>query len=459
MCVPYSLMDPSTHRIFTTRLAYLTRGRCLSIRFRMAPEYPFPTSLLDCLIAYLTLISPSSSSYHSPTPAFKIVFAGDSSGAALATSLTLLLLTLKNTLNVTHLRFNNANIPISLPAGLASLHPYLDIARSLPSIHRNTIYDIITPPSTWPSPLFPADRLWPSSPPRIETYCDAVSVIHPLVSAVAAPTHLWRGCPPVYVAVGYEGLQDEISVFARRVYEADPGNIVYFDGYVGQPHCFAFLTPWTRASRRCFDNWAAFCHGVVQPQSTIKLNDFDDENDLISTSSSSSTSPIATAAELSSPIKRTSTAKWTTHTLTTTTTPLSTLALTQESSSSANRLNCDDDTVRRLLQEQKAWRVQLEEKVLEEWREIVGAGDAAHNDREGGDVDGEGDSNGHYTGNVLRKEGRRIRRRTRKEKGYENYSLEVRERVRKWWNMVGKEGGGGRGSRGERRGGGGGVGG
>ena len=54
----YYLLDPSTHRPTTKKLAKLTGGRCYSVRYRLAPQNPFPAALLDALVSYLTLLYP-----------------------------------------------------------------------------------------------------------------------------------------------------------------------------------------------------------------------------------------------------------------------------------------------------------------------------------------------------------------------------------------------------------------
>ena len=79
----YYLMDPATHRPTVAKIAKYTKGRVLSIRYRLAPKYPFPSALLDALLAYLTLLYPPPGSFHEPIPADQIVFAGDSSGGNL----------------------------------------------------------------------------------------------------------------------------------------------------------------------------------------------------------------------------------------------------------------------------------------------------------------------------------------------------------------------------------------
>ena len=73
----YWLMDPATHRPTTKKLAKLTGGRCYSVRYRLAPQNPFPSALLDALASYLTLLYPPPGAFHEPVSPPHIVFAGD----------------------------------------------------------------------------------------------------------------------------------------------------------------------------------------------------------------------------------------------------------------------------------------------------------------------------------------------------------------------------------------------
>lgn len=258
-------MDPATHRITTSTLAKHSGGRCLSVRYRLAPQHIFPSALLDALVAYLSLLSPPPNSFHTPVPASKIIIAGDSSGAGLATSLLLMLLTFRS-LNITHLRFHGKDVDIHgengvtpPAAGLAIASPWLDISRSLPSVYRNVKWDIITSPLENPSspcPAFPPDSVWPASPPRVETYCEASLVSHPLVSPLAASSDHWCGAPPTYICVGWESMQDESEVLARRLDTARAK--VMFDGSEGMPHCFA-VVPWTQRGFSALERWGSFC--------------------------------------------------------------------------------------------------------------------------------------------------------------------------------------------------------
>lgn len=114
----YYLMDPASHRPLCSKLAKLTKGRALSVRYRLAPQHPFPAAVLDCLVAYLSLLYPPEGSLHQPVKPEHIVFAGDSAGGNMCLVLTLFLLHLKHT-NQTTLRWHGKDVQLPLPAGVA----------------------------------------------------------------------------------------------------------------------------------------------------------------------------------------------------------------------------------------------------------------------------------------------------------------------------------------------------
>lgn len=257
----YCLLDPVTHRQLTSRLAKLTKGRCLSVRYRLAPQHPFPSQLVDALSAYLYLISPPPGAYHEPVQPKNIILAGESAGGNLCLALLQLLLTMQRS-NQT-IKFHGKDIAIELPAGVAVNSPWCDISRSMPSIHNNAHFDYLAPPGSngGPATEMVADTIWPSSPPRAEMFCEASSLMHPIVSPLAAPSQLWEGSPPVFMCVGNEGLEDEVTIVARRMVQA--GVKLDFVGYDGMPHCFAMLFPGTPAARDCFGRWSQFCIDAV----------------------------------------------------------------------------------------------------------------------------------------------------------------------------------------------------
>ena len=73
----YYLCDPSTHRPVNKKLAKLTGGRCYSVRYRLAPQHPFPAALLDALVSYFTLLYPPPDAFHEPVKPEHLVLAGD----------------------------------------------------------------------------------------------------------------------------------------------------------------------------------------------------------------------------------------------------------------------------------------------------------------------------------------------------------------------------------------------
>ena len=73
----YFLMDPFTHRPTTKLLAKLTGGRCYSVRYRLAPQNPFPAALIDALLSYLNLLYPPLGAFHEAVKPEHVVFSGD----------------------------------------------------------------------------------------------------------------------------------------------------------------------------------------------------------------------------------------------------------------------------------------------------------------------------------------------------------------------------------------------
>lgn len=271
----YSLLDPCTHRATTSQLSKRTNSPVLSVRYRLAPQNPFPAALVDALVAYLYLVSPPPGSFHAPVPPNKIVLAGDSAGANLSIVLLQTLLTLQRT--STTICFHNQNIPIALPAGVALSSPWCDISRSMPSVVKNAAYDYLpppNPPSPTPEPFMPppvpADEIWPASPPRVDYFVNAPTVTHPLVSPLATPSPLWKSSPPIFISTGEESLSDEGLILARRIHQA--GVPVIAEQVEGMPHCFGMLMPSSTASKSFFDSMGAFCRAAVAGTASDRAN-------------------------------------------------------------------------------------------------------------------------------------------------------------------------------------------
>jgi len=253
-------MDPASHRPSTSRLAKLTSGRVLSVRYRLAPQHPFPAALLDALIAYLSLLSPAPGSPHPAIPGSQIIFAGDSAGGNLCLALLQLILELHRQSTPRIKWHSNTTITVPLPAGLALNSPWTDLTRCMPSLTTNALYDYLPPPSTSATDHFPPCPIWPTTPPRGDIYCDVSALCHPLVSPLAARD--WAGACPVWMAVGTEMLHDEAAVVAGRM--AGQGVVVGWWCFEAMPHCFALMLDHLRASGRCFEEWAAWARGCVE---------------------------------------------------------------------------------------------------------------------------------------------------------------------------------------------------
>ena len=127
------------HRYQMQRHARKLKARCLAPRYRLAPQFPFPCGLHDCLSAYLYLLSE-----YDPTC---IVVAGDSAGGGMVLSLLVLL--------------RDQGLP--LPAGGMLLSPWVDLMHSFPSLSGDWKLDYIPsngfihkPSMGWPPPTLEA---------------------------------------------------------------------------------------------------------------------------------------------------------------------------------------------------------------------------------------------------------------------------------------------------------------
>ena len=302
------MMDPCTHRSTTSHLAHLTKGRVLSVRYRLAPQNPFPAALLDALIAYLSLLyPPSAESFHTPVPASQVVLAGDSAGGNICLSLVQLLLQI-NRSKTESISFHDHIIPLPLPlpAGCSTVAPWLDLTRSMvrivqvhisssepyiessweyalpnrvsglalhpqtrktdsetaiqPSITTNAQYDYLPPPiSREKVSTFPRCEAWPTEPPRGDLYTNTSALCHPLVSPMAAKD--WNGSCPLWFCYGEEMLADEVQVVASKA--AKQGVTVISEQWEAMPHCFAFILLGSSMSKNAYKDWASFCQNAV----------------------------------------------------------------------------------------------------------------------------------------------------------------------------------------------------
>ncbi|KAJ6014160.1 Alpha/beta hydrolase fold-3 [Penicillium herquei] len=131
----YFFGSVDTHRYMLQRHARKLKGRVFAPHYRLAPQYPFPCGLQDCMASYLWLLET-----YDPK---EIILAGDSAGGGMVLSLLVMM----------------RDQGIALPAGAILISPWVDLTHSFPSIVEDNPGDYIPPagfrykPSTaWPPP-------------------------------------------------------------------------------------------------------------------------------------------------------------------------------------------------------------------------------------------------------------------------------------------------------------------
>jgi acetyl esterase/lipase len=171
----------NSHRKMVGHLAAATGCPALMIDYRRAPEHPPPAQLEDCATAYRWLLQQG-------CDAQRIVCAGDSAGAALATGLVL--------------KLRDEHTPI--PAGIVAISPWYDLEAKGETYETNAGVDSLVGRETMImlAQLFLAGTS-PTDP--------AVSPLHAELS----------GLPPTYIVVGgHETLLDDTRQFAKQAGEA-----------------------------------------------------------------------------------------------------------------------------------------------------------------------------------------------------------------------------------------------
>ena len=188
---------PAIHSALVARIGAQARVRALMPSYRLAPEFPWPAALDDCIAAYRFLLD-------NGFDATDIALVGDSAGGNLVLGLML--------------RARDEGLP--QPAGAVVLSPATDGTLSGDSLRRNVGHDAMFAPSLFHAmaPLYLRD-------PRLRT--------HPHVS----PLHgNLQGLPPILMLVGStELLLDDSVRFASKCPSAT------LEVWHGMPHVFALF--------------------------------------------------------------------------------------------------------------------------------------------------------------------------------------------------------------------------
>ncbi|KAI1337028.1 alpha/beta hydrolase fold-domain-containing protein [Xylariaceae sp. FL0016] len=253
----YYLCDPATHRPLTKKLAKLTRGRVYSVRYRLAPQHPFPAALLDALMSYFTLLYPPPGSIHEAVAPGDIVFGGDSAGGNLVFALLQTLLQLRR--QNRKIAWFGEEREVPLPAAVTGNSPWCDLVQSMPSWATNEKWDYL-PNSKLLDATTPPDDIWPAKPPRKHLYVDDAFMMHPLASIHLSST--WEESPPVYICCGWECLADEDKYLVSKLVK--DGVTVVFEEYEAMPHVFASILTQIPESRRNLQGWTRFISAACE---------------------------------------------------------------------------------------------------------------------------------------------------------------------------------------------------
>lgn len=171
-----------THHPMVSRIVHYTNTQVLFVNYRLAPEYPFPMGLDDCLIVYQWLLKQG-------YDAKNIALAGDSAGAGLA-------LTFLQKLR---------EMSIEYPVCSVLISPFIDITGKSPSWERlRDVDQILTKEGLEEVYELYAKGLYPVS--------------HPYLSPVYADL---TGFPPMLIQIGtHDILLDESGKLAHSAVEA-----------------------------------------------------------------------------------------------------------------------------------------------------------------------------------------------------------------------------------------------
>ncbi|PUU76595.1 Alpha/Beta hydrolase protein, partial [Tuber borchii] len=269
--------DPATHRALARRVFLL--------RYRLAPQNPFPAAIIDALISYLYLLYPPPGALHSPVPASKIIIAGDSAGGGLAFALLQVLLHLNRKPGPApkdedegfsrassqanfSIPWRSSQRSIPLPGGIVGLSAWVDVSRCLGEIRLSNgnrgseveclEWDYLLAPAEQRKGKYLPSPAWPENPGRTHLYAPDELINHPLVSPIGAES--WYGSPPIWMCVGDECLRDTNLFLAHRLLASNV--CVRFLKYTSMPHCFQMMVPHLEVSRKSIANVGEFIEAI-----------------------------------------------------------------------------------------------------------------------------------------------------------------------------------------------------
>lgn len=199
-----------THRMHVAKFANECHIKSLVFDYRLAPEYPFPAALDDCIMAYKWLLNQG-------IEANNIVVGGESAGATLTLSL---LLALKEK-------------QINLPNAAFSISPVTDLRCSAKSFDYNARHDV-APKGSWTT--------W------TKMYISGNDPKNPLLSPRFGN---FTGIPPLYICVGTHEIHFDDCVDIAMITKKS-GVDVTLRTWNKMIHAFPLLTPLFPEAKKAF---------------------------------------------------------------------------------------------------------------------------------------------------------------------------------------------------------------
>lgn len=218
----YVCGEPWMWRQFNGTMSRASGFVGISYGYRLAPEYPFPTAVEDCVAGYLWLVK----SGISPD---RIVLTGDSAGGGLVLSV---LMTLRDRGH-------------PMPAGGVALSPWTDLELKGETVTLDT-GDPITKEEV--------------ALKMARTYMNGEDAKHPLASQIYADLH---DLPPLHIESGERDIlySDSTRVVARL---QEHGSNVAFYSTPGAIHSFPALAGNTPEAAKAMERIAKFMNKVIK---------------------------------------------------------------------------------------------------------------------------------------------------------------------------------------------------
>ena len=208
--------DCISHRLHVTKFAQETGIKALLFDYRLAPEYPFPAALNDCVSAYKWLLVQG-------YQAKDIVIGGESAGGTLTLT--------------TALALKEQKLP--MPAGLFSISPVTDLSCDAESFKTNAKKDI-APMGSW--------DFW------TKMYIGNHDIKDPLLSPYFGN---FEGVPPIFITVGTNEIHFDDAKSVAQVAEAY-GVEVTLDIWEKMIHAFVIMSPLFPEAKQAMSNIGTF---------------------------------------------------------------------------------------------------------------------------------------------------------------------------------------------------------